>query len=101
MLCLLNHELLPDPGSPIARTTTPLVEPCGRAMAGAGFGDTAVAAGVTRAPGCWPGRLRPRPPRRRRRGRRFGSPASALAVDSLASPAGLAADSELPLSDSS
>jgi len=31
MLCRLNHELLPDPGNPIARTTVPLL---GRAGAG-------------------------------------------------------------------
>jgi hypothetical protein len=25
MLCLLNHELLPEPGKPIASTTVPLL----------------------------------------------------------------------------
>src|SRR5580658_2022919 len=36
MLCRLNHELLPDPGNPIARTTVPLLARTG-ATAGAAW----------------------------------------------------------------
>src|SRR5204862_6977205 len=39
MLCRLNHELLPEPGSPMAKITTPL----GRAPAA---GDASVILGV-------------------------------------------------------
>src|SRR5436189_5878433 len=74
ILCRLNHELFPDPGSPTARTTTPLD---GRGADGtlATAAGAAGALGVAAA-GCWEPELRlPRPPRpRRRRGRR-GCPA--------------------------
>jgi hypothetical protein len=81
MLWRLNHELLPDPGSPIARTTTPF-EACGR---GATEGDAARGASAASASGTVsvvagaagvrePPRPRPLPPRLRRR--RTGRPAS-------------------------
>src|SRR5439155_7459225 len=79
MLFRLNHELLPDPGSPMASTTVPLLGRCEAIAVGAGV-DAATASagavcvsavgdfGVAAAPDV--GRLRPRPPRpRRRRGR--------------------------------
>ena len=47
-MCRLNHELLPDPGKPIARTTVPLL---GRVVAGAATVEAAwvSAAGVATA----------------------------------------------------
>src|SRR5271168_3776231 len=82
MLCRLNHELLPDPGSPIARTTVPLLGraavaavTAGTFSAGTGAVGTAsvakaaeasaVATGATAAAGRE--RDPPRPPRVRRR----------------------------------
>src|SRR5437016_5031199 len=80
MLCRLNHELFPDPGRPIASTTTPLlgrgdsgVDTAGRAPA-TGTGSAAPLSSETTvfravvAPaagdrvGVAPVRLRPRPP---------------------------------------
>src|SRR5205807_505972 len=71
MLCRLNHELLPEPGSPIASTTLPLlgcaaaaglapVELIAGAAAGWGVNLAASPATFGRAP-------LPRPPRPRRR----------------------------------
>ena len=45
MLCRLNHELLPDPGKPIANTTVPLLARAGAAAAP--VPETPTAAGVT------------------------------------------------------
>src|ERR1700686_13846 len=106
MLCRLNHELLPDPGNPIARTTVPLL---GRAGAGtAGSGDFPATAGFVAdasaadaptgessaatagAAVATPGRERPppRPPRLRRRRavRGLGSPAADAGDDAAAAP---------------
>src|SRR6266403_1165769 len=100
MLCRLNQELLPDPGSPIARTTVPLL---GRAGAGTtwagafpaiiGFETEPSAADASAAEvspatagagAAAPGRERPppRPPRLRRRRavRGLGSPTVDAAV---------------------
>src|SRR3981189_3351920 len=105
MLCRLNHELLPDPGSPIARTTVPLL---GRAVTGTvwagafpvttGFVSDASAADAPTAEcsaatdgaaAAAPDRERPppRPPRLRRRRavRGLGSPAADAVDDTAAS----------------
>ena len=78
ILCRLNHELFPDPGSPTARTTTPLdARGAGGTLAtAAGAAGSAADALAAAAAGCCDPELRlPRPPRpRRRRGRR-GCPA--------------------------
>src|SRR5260370_42064618 len=86
MLCRLNHELLPDPGNPIASTTVPLLARTGvgdgAATTGSGAeaatadGSAATAGAGVAATGL--GRDPPRPPRlRRRRGvRGLGSTAA-------------------------
>src|SRR5258708_8310358 len=91
MLCRLNHELLPDPGNPIARTTVPLLGRTGAGTASVGAfpattgfeteastADPSTSAETAGAGVASPGRERPppRPPRlRRRRGvRGFASP---------------------------
>jgi len=99
MLFRLNHELLPEPGSPMASTTVPLLGRCEAIAVGAGV-DAAIASvgavcgstvgdfGAAEATDV--GRLRPRPPRpRRRRGR----PTTLAACDPVPVWAGVA-DSE-------
>src|SRR5438270_5635238 len=87
-LCRLNHELLPEPGSPMASTTVPF-DARGRCATGAaatgaasGF-SSALGAGASElaSTGFDPGRLLPRPPLRRRLGRR-ASPDAPAAVAS-------------------
>src|SRR5438270_180220 len=96
-LCRLNHELLPEPGSPIARTTVPF-DARGRCATGAAA--TGAASGFSSALGTAteaaselagtdfdPGRLLPRPPLRRRLGRRASPDAPpALASGAAVSP---------------
>src|SRR5260370_39609066 len=80
MLCRLNHELLPDPGSPIASTTVPLLARAAAAATSAGNFPATTASGTdasaTDAPAATAGvgvaaavleRDPPRPPRPRRR----------------------------------
>src|SRR5580704_15264771 len=97
MLWRLNHELLPDPGNPIASTTTPLegrdastwggvdvalaaVRPCKATAVEAGLSFEAVCDGCGSPPvpadstGEAPLRARPRPPLPRRRRRLATSP---------------------------
>src|SRR5437660_1075168 len=86
MLWRLNHELLPDPGRPMARTTIPLLGWAGVAGAlltgalttgSAATGSAAVVVKATAASpdfGLAPPRPRPPRPRRRRDGRASGRP---------------------------
>ncbi len=98
MLWRLNHELFPDPGNPIARTTTPLegrgdsgwggldadlaaARPWGATGDDAALSFGAACTGVVGSlpaaadsAGGAPLRLRPRPPLPRRRRRLFTSP---------------------------
>jgi hypothetical protein len=116
MLLRLNHELLPEPGRPMARTTVPLGDAgdagevsgteadSGTFAGGASAFEELAAAGV----GLDAGRLRPRPPRpRRRRGRELPLPglegaarSDATAASGSASPAGTASASPVSGPDS-
>ena len=99
MLFRLNHELLPEPGSPMASTTVPLLGRCEAIAVGAGVDAAIASAGAVcgsavgdfgAAEATDVGRLRPRPPRpRRRRGR----PTALAACDPVPVWAGVA-DSE-------
>src|SRR6184192_1719069 len=99
MLFRLNHELLPEPGSPMASTTVPLLGRCEAMAVGAGVDATVASAAAVcgsavgdfgAAEATDVGRLRPRPPRpRRRRGR----PTALAACDPVPVWAGVA-DSE-------
>src|ERR1019366_1528121 len=119
MLCRLNHELLPDPGNPIASTTVPLLARTGDgatpactagagattagnfpATTGSGTGGSAANGSpadgsATTAPGAVAARERdpPRPPRPRRRRdvRAFGS----TAADAAEADSGAASGSGL------
>src|SRR5579864_5300597 len=85
MLWRLNQELLPDPGSPIARTTTPLLaRGAETGAAGTEAGCASAGAALAGAAACWAGRLLPRPPLRRRRGRRM-PPADCAVLGSVGS----------------
>ena len=80
MLWRLNHELFPDPGRPTASTTIPFEGCCAAGAGGVGVvlgtgraGPDSVVGGCCCGEVCCPGRFLPRPPRRRRRGRRIWS----------------------------
>src|ERR1019366_905362 len=112
MLCRLNHELLPEPGNPIARTTGPLVGRAGAACStctgtasgaatgATGGGSAAPASGVSGSAGpavsgvvrggasVGERRAPLRPPRLRRRrvGRLLASPDGVTTAGSDSSP---------------
>src|ERR1019366_5323338 len=110
MLCRLNHELLPEPGNPIARTTVPLLGRAGAACStctasgaatgATGGGSAAPASGVSGSAGpavsgvfrdaasVGERRAPLRPPRLRRRrvGRLLASPDGVTTAGSDSSP---------------